>query len=86
MSQSNELERVKVRIKALTEKTVQNGCTEAEAMSIAEMVGRLTYVAVSIAYCNISRKHRSSYWYLGTTWNWVMPSIKPNPGFYWIDR
>jgi Protein of unknown function (DUF2786) len=41
MSQSSELERVKVRIKALTEKTVQNGCTEAEAMSAAEMVGRL---------------------------------------------
>jgi hypothetical protein len=33
--------RVKARIKALTEKTVANGCTEAEAMSAAEMVGRL---------------------------------------------
>jgi hypothetical protein len=32
---------VKTRIKALTEKTVANGCTEAEAMSAAEMVGRL---------------------------------------------
>jgi hypothetical protein len=29
------------RIKALTEKTVANGCTEAEAMSAAKMVGRL---------------------------------------------
>ncbi len=41
MSYSRELERVKARIKALTEKTVQNGCTEAEAMSAADMVGRL---------------------------------------------
>jgi Protein of unknown function (DUF2786) len=32
---------VKARIKALTEKTIANGCTEAEAMSAAEMVGRL---------------------------------------------
>lgn len=32
---------MKARIKALTEKTVANGCTEAEAMSAAEMVGRL---------------------------------------------
>ena len=41
MSQAAELARVKSRIKALTEKTVANGCTEAEAMSAAEMVGRL---------------------------------------------
>jgi hypothetical protein len=41
MSQTAELARVKARIKALTEKTVANGCTEAEAMSAAEMVGRL---------------------------------------------
>ena len=41
MSQTDELSRVKARIKALTEKTVANGCTEAEAMSAAEMVGRL---------------------------------------------
>ena len=41
MSQTTELERIKGRIKALTEKTVANGCTEAEAMSAAEMVGRL---------------------------------------------
>ena len=41
MSQTTELSRVKGRIKALTEKTVANGCTEAEAMSAAEMVGRL---------------------------------------------
>jgi uncharacterized protein DUF2786 len=32
---------VKARIKALAEKTVSNGCTEAEAMAAAEMVGRL---------------------------------------------
>jgi len=41
MSQAAELTRVKARIKALTEKTVANGCTEAEAISAAEMVGRL---------------------------------------------
>ena len=41
MSQTAELARVKARIKALTDKTVANGCTEAEAMSAAEMVGRL---------------------------------------------
>ena len=41
LSQTTELARVKARIKALTEKTVANGCTEAEALSAAEMVGRL---------------------------------------------
>lgn len=41
MSQAAELSRVKGRIKALTEKTVANGCTEAEAMAAAAMVGRL---------------------------------------------
>ena len=41
MSQTDELARVKARIKALTDKTVANGCTEAEAMAAAEMVGRL---------------------------------------------
>ncbi len=41
MSQTTELARVKGPIKAFTEKTVANGCTEAEAMSAAEMVGRL---------------------------------------------
>jgi hypothetical protein len=41
MSQTTELSKVKARIKALTEKTVSNGCTEAEAMAAAEMVGRL---------------------------------------------
>ena len=41
LSQNIELARVTARIKALTEKTVANGCTEAEAMSAAEMVGRL---------------------------------------------
>jgi len=41
VSQTDELSRVKARIKALTEKTIANGCTEAEAMAAAEMVGRL---------------------------------------------
>jgi hypothetical protein len=39
--QVGELAKVKARIKALAEKTVSNGCTEAEAMAAAEMVGRL---------------------------------------------
>ncbi|EHL97801.1 hypothetical protein HMPREF9946_03974 [Acetobacteraceae bacterium AT-5844] len=39
--QDNELERVKARIRAMAERTVSNGCTEAEAMAAAEMVGRL---------------------------------------------
>jgi hypothetical protein len=41
MTQHDERARVKARIKALAEKTVSNGCTEAEAMAAAEMVGRL---------------------------------------------
>jgi hypothetical protein len=41
LNQTQELSRVKARIEALTEKTVANGCTEAEVMSAAEMVGRL---------------------------------------------
>ena len=41
MKQTTELTRVKARIKALADKTVSNGCTEAEAMAAAEMVGRL---------------------------------------------
>ena len=41
MRQTTELARVKARIKALAEKTISNGCTEAEAMAAAEMVGRL---------------------------------------------
>ena len=41
MSQTNELDRVKARITAFAEKTVSNGCTEAEAMAAAEMVGGL---------------------------------------------
>ena len=41
LSQNDELARVKARIKALTDRTVARGCTEAEAMAAAEMVGRL---------------------------------------------
>lgn len=41
MAQSSELERAKARIRALAEKTVRNGCTDAEAFAAAEMVGRL---------------------------------------------
>lgn len=41
MTQTSELERAKARIRALAEKTVQNGCTDAEALAAAEMVGRL---------------------------------------------
>lgn len=38
---NDALAKVKARIRALTEKTVSNGCTEAEAMAAAEAVGRL---------------------------------------------
>ncbi len=41
MSPTTELSRVKGRTKALTEKTVANGCTKAEAMSAAKIIGRL---------------------------------------------
>ena len=41
MSQKIELERVKARIRALTEKTVENGCTEDEAASAMLKVGEL---------------------------------------------
>jgi hypothetical protein len=37
LSQTTELTRVKARIKALAEKAVSNGCTEAEAMAAARM-------------------------------------------------
>lgn len=39
MSHDTELARVKARIKALTERTIARGCTE--AMAAADMVGRL---------------------------------------------
>ncbi len=41
LSQTDERARVKARIKALAERTVSRGCTEAEAMAAADMVGRL---------------------------------------------
>lgn len=41
MSQNKELTNVKLRIKALSEKTVSNGCSEAEAQSAMEKVGQL---------------------------------------------
>jgi len=40
-SKLSELDRVKLKIKALTSKTVANGCSEAEAMSAMTAVGRL---------------------------------------------
>lgn len=41
MKQLAERERVKARIRTLLARTTQNGCTEAEALAAAEMVGRL---------------------------------------------
>lgn len=41
MAQNKELARVKEKIRALSSKTVDNGCTEAEAMAAMNMVGRL---------------------------------------------
>jgi hypothetical protein len=37
MVQSSELERAKARIRALAEKTVRNGCTDAEAFSAGSL-------------------------------------------------
>lgn len=36
-----DLKSIKAKIKALSEKTIKNGCTEAEAMTAIEMVGKL---------------------------------------------
>ena len=41
MSESGELQKVKTRIRALTARTVERGCSEAEAMAAAEKVGEL---------------------------------------------
>jgi hypothetical protein len=41
LRQNDELARVKARIRTLTERTVARGCTEAEAMAAADMVGKL---------------------------------------------
>lgn len=41
MKQKDELAKVKVRIKALSDKTIDNGCSEAEALFAAEKVGQL---------------------------------------------
>lgn len=41
MSQNKELTNVKLRIKALSEKTISNGCSEAEAAAAMEKVGQL---------------------------------------------
>jgi hypothetical protein len=41
MSDGDELAKVKARIRALTARTVDRGCTEAEAMAAAEKVGEL---------------------------------------------
>jgi hypothetical protein len=41
LNQTAELDRVKARIRALSDRTVSNGCTEAEALAAAEMVGQL---------------------------------------------
>ena len=58
LSQTTELTRVKARIKALAEKTVSNGCTEAEAMAAAEMVGRLLErYALSMEEIDVREEH-----------------------------
>lgn len=41
MTQNNELEAVKRKIRALSEKTVKNGCTEQEVIFAAEKIGEL---------------------------------------------
>lgn len=44
MTDSGELQKVKARIRALTARTVERGCSEAEAMAAAEKVGELLAV------------------------------------------
>ena len=44
MTDSGELQKVKARIRALTVRTVDRGCSEAEAMAAAEKVGELLAV------------------------------------------
>lgn len=41
MSQNHELTKIKFRIKALSEKTTEAGCSEAEALAALEKVGEL---------------------------------------------
>lgn len=41
MTQQTELERVKARIRALASRTVERGCSEAEALAAAQKVGEL---------------------------------------------
>lgn len=41
MSQNQELDRIKAKIKAMTLRTMENGCSEAEAMTAMGMVGKL---------------------------------------------
>lgn len=52
MSQHSEIEKVKARIKALAAKTIDNGCTEQEAMLAMEKVGELLRIFnLSMAEC-----------------------------------
>ncbi|RYJ03496.1 MAG: DUF2786 domain-containing protein, partial [Acetobacteraceae bacterium] len=44
MDQQTELAKVKARIRALAAKTVERGCSEAEAMAAAAKVGELLEV------------------------------------------
>ncbi len=44
MSQASEVEKVKARIRALAAKTIERGCSEAEAMAAAQKVGQLLEV------------------------------------------
>lgn len=44
MTQQTELERVKARIRALASRTVERGCSEAEALAAAQKVGELLEV------------------------------------------
>ena len=83
MRQTDELSRVKARIKALTEKTIANGCTEAEAMAAAEMVGRLleryalSMDAIEILYRPV-RSGRGADWRSpAATDRWLCASDRP---------
>ena len=41
-----DLDKIKARIRALSAKTVENGCTEAEALSAIAVVGKLVNFVV----------------------------------------
>ena len=53
---SDALNKIKARIKALSDKTVSNGCTEAEAVSAMTMVSKLlNEYNLNMSECDVKR-------------------------------